>query len=370
MTLPQAAIDALASTSLAARRQPASPAQGTRVPTPEKLRAATAHTRSRCPTQEARLSNPQVAPLTNDQPKRQRVSPHQAPPASASDDLNAEDHLESHELLRPCRPPDCRTLLAANEMDVDSEAPHTANADSAIEYPVLHDWKVLSSGQYRGRVFGNACVKGNVTTSRARLVGGYIHTETGSTYRLGRQRPLSEIERCLGVCPACVDRDGAYQAFLDGLHEAHQAYLAGFPNGFILHADGEVEVPIDMDDDPPWLVGIDPFIRMDATWRGTDVLEQLYHERASPASARSAVNALPPAEPHAHSASADASVSSEDEGDAQHSPSLCHVCDKEEPGLKLCMCMHMPARCEAWQCSKSDVADEPCNGGMRCTCSA
>ena len=260
-------------------------------------------------------------------------------------------------------------------MDADSEAPHTTSADSANECPVLHDWRVLSSRQYCGRVFGNACVKGvwqsrSITTSRARLVGGYIHTETGSTYRLGGQRPLSAIERCLGVCPACVDRDGAYQAFLDGLHEAHQAYLAGFPNGFILHADGEVEVPIDMDDDPPWLVGIDPFIRMDATWRGTDVLEQLYHERASPASARSAVNALPPAEPHAHSASADASVSSEDEGDAQHSPSLCHVCDKEEPGLKLCMCMHMPARCEAWQCSKSDVADEPCNGGMRCTCSA
>jgi hypothetical protein len=129
------------------------------------------------------------------------------------------------------------------------------------------------------------------------LVGGYIHTETGSTYRLGRQRPLSAIERCLGVCPACVDRDGAYQAYLDGLHEAHQAYLAGFPNGFILHADGEVEVPIDMDDGPPSLVYLDSFIRTDATWRGTDALERGRHERSAPASVRSAVDVPPPAEP-------------------------------------------------------------------------
>ena len=95
--------------------------------------------------------------------------------------------------------------------------------------PMLDRYTVEDREQLRGKLYGKSGVPDGewVTTAAidwANWTGSppHVQTMTGDVYRLGRtreqpppqpcdscQRPLTKVERCLGVCPACVDRDGA-----------------------------------------------------------------------------------------------------------------------------------------------------------------
>ena len=102
----------------------------------------------------------------------------------------------------------------------------------------------------------------------------------------------------------------------------------------------EVELEVDIDEDAPalldWFAGIDDLIRMPDTWLGTDVIGEV---------ANTGGWFRPP---------------------KFFSPG--HVCSNGKRGAKLCMCMHEPPRCGAWQCSRSSLASGACTDGAGCAC--
>ena len=96
-----------------------------------------------------------------------------------------------------------------------------------------------------------------------------------------------------------------------------------------------VELEVDIDEDAPalldWFAGIDDLIRMPDTWLGTDVIGEV----ANPGGWFGPPKFFSPG----------------------------HVCSNGKRGAKLCMCMHEPPRCGAWQCSRSSLASGACTDG-------
>ena len=187
-----------------------------------------------------------------------------------------------------------------------------------------------------------------------------------------QQRFLTEVERCLGVCPACVDYDGANPApgalgfgcdeCLDGYKEpacdndpptcaawycsrGGPPCYGGSPTPCVCNdgdAAGLAPAPADNDthSNAPalldWFAGIDNLIRMPDTWLGTDVIGEV----ANPGGWFRPPKFFSPG----------------------------HVCSNGKRGAKLCMCMHEPPRCGAWQCSRSSLASGACTDGAGCAC--
>ena len=101
-----------------------------------------------------------------------------------------------------------------------------------------------------------------------------------------------------------------------------------------------IEIEVDIDEDAlallDWFTGIDDMIRMPDTWLGTDVISEVANARG-----------------------------------LFRPPQLFksgHVCVNGGRGTMLCMCMHNPPRCGAWQCSRYGLADDACMGGAGCVC--
>ena len=207
---------------------------------------------------------------------------------------------------------------------------------SLAQAQTLEHWLLVGNNQLHGRIPSPGPVHEWVTSSKVVWADWQLNiarTLTGCIYRLGNKQepaqpscgscghPLQVVEHSLTLCPVCADHGGSLSVELIGVPE-------------------EVELEVDIDEDAPalldWFAGIDDLIRMPDTWLGTDVIGEV----ANPGGWFRPPKFFSPG----------------------------HVCSNGKRGAKLCMCMHEPPRCGAWQCSRSSLASGACTDGAGCAC--